>query len=478
MRVGLRVLLGYFAIVALTGVLLAQVFVQQIKPGVRQAMEDTLIDTANLLAELASDDMKAGHLADGRFAAAVASTQQRDVRADIYGFDKLRTAYRISVTDARGIVIFDSEGRDVGRDNSTWNDVARTLAGEYGARSSPETPGDTENTVMHVAAPIFDEGKIVGVLTVAKPNRSVAPFIERSQQKVRDAGIGLLIAALVVGVAVAWWISSQLGRLRRYADAVTRGERADVPQAHGEFGVLGQALATMREKLEGKQYVEAYVHALTHELKSPLAAIRGSAELLDDDAQRMSADERARFIGIIREQGDRLAQMVDKLLALAAVEHRQRIELPQALQIAALVDEAVADSSTRAQAAQVKLDVASINPALVVQGDGFLLRQALGNFIDNAIDFSPPGGQVSIDVINDGEGIQIRVRDQGPGVPDYARTRVFERFYSLARPDGGSRSSGLGLPFVAEVAELHGGDAALSNLEGGGAQATLSLPAA
>lgn len=478
MRVGLRVLLGYFAIVALTGVLLAQVFVQQIKPGVRQAMEDTLIDTANLLAELASDDMKAGHLADGRFAAAVASTQQRDVRADIYGFDKLRTAYRISVTDTRGIVIFDSEGRDVGRDNSKWNDVARTLAGEYGARSSPETPGDTENTVMHVAAPIFDEGKIIGVLTVAKPNRSVAPFIERSQQKVRDAGIGLLIAALVVGIAVAWWISNQLGRLRRYADAVTRGERADVPQAHGEFGVLGQALATMREKLEGKQYVEAYVHALTHELKSPLAAIRGSAELLDDDAQRMSADERARFIGIIREQGDRLAQMVDKLLALAAVEHRQRIELPQALHIAALVDEAVADSSTRAQAAQVKLDVASINPALVVQGDGFLLRQALGNFIDNAIDFSPPGGHVSIDAINDGERIQIRVRDQGPGVPDYARTRVFERFYSLARPDGGSRSSGLGLPFVAEVAELHGGDAALSNLEGGGAQATLSLPAA
>ena len=107
MRVGLRVLLGYFAIVALTGVLLAQVFVQQIKPGVRQTMEDTLIDTANLLAELAADDMKAGHLADGRFAAAVAATQHRDVGADIYGFDKLRTSYRITVTDARGIVVYD-----------------------------------------------------------------------------------------------------------------------------------------------------------------------------------------------------------------------------------------------------------------------------------------------------------------------------------------------------------------------------------
>ncbi len=478
MRVGLRVLLGYFAIVALTGVLLAQVFVQQIKPGVRQAMEDTLIDTANLLAELAADDMKAGHLADGRFAAAVAATQQRDVGADIYGFDKLRTSYRITVTDARGIVIYDSAGRDVGRDNSRWNDVARTLAGEYGARSSPETPGDTTNTVMHVAAPIFDQGKIIGVLTVAKPNRTVAPFIERSQQKVRDAGIALLVAALVVGIAVAWWISSQLGRLRRYADAVTRGERADVPQAHGEFGVLGQALATMREKLEGKQYVEAYVHALTHELKSPLAAMRGSAELLDDDGARMTPEERTRFIGIIREQGDRLAQMVDKLLALASVEHRQRIESPQRLPVAALVAEAVADLSPRARSVGIALAVAAVDPALAVVGDGFLLRQAIGNFIDNAIDFSPPGGQVSIDASRDGERVAIRVRDSGPGVPEYARTRVFERFYSLARPDGGSRSSGLGLPFVAEVAELHGGEARLDNIAGGGAQAVLSLPLA
>ncbi|AXA83733.1 two-component system sensor histidine kinase CreC [Lysobacter oculi] len=478
MRVGLRVLLGYFAIVALIGVLLAQVFVQQIKPGVRQAMEDTLIDTANLLAELAADDMKAGRLADGRFAAAVASNQHRDVGAAIYGFDKRRTAYRISVTDARGIVVYDSEGRDIGRDNSRWNDVARTLAGEYGARSSPETPGDTQHSVMHVAAPILDGGRIIGVLTVAKPNRTVAPFIERSQRKVRDAGIGLLVAALVVGIAVAWWISSQLGRLRRYADAVTRGERATPPKAHGEFGELGRALATMREKLEGKQYVEEYVHALTHELKSPLAAIRGSAELLDDDAGTMREDERARFVGIIREQGDRLAQMVDKLLALAAVEHRQRIESPRRLAVADLLGEAAGDAASRAQAANVRLQLRPVDDALMVEGDGFLLRQALGNFIDNAIAFSPVGGEVEIAARRESDRIDIDIRDHGRGVPDYARDRVFERFYSLARPDGGSRSSGLGLSFVAEVAALHGGEAALRNIDAGGALATLSLPAA
>ena len=478
MRVGLRVLFGYFLIVALAAVLLAQVFVQQIKPGVRQAMEDTLIDTANLLAELAADDIKAGTLANGRFAAAVDATQRRDVGAEIHGFDKLRTAYRITVTDERGIVIYDSEGKDVGRDNSKWNDVARTLRGQYGARSSAEVPGDDSSTVMHVAAPVFDNGRIIGVLTVAKPNRIVEPFIARSQKKVRDAGIGLLVAALAVGALVAWWLSSQLGRLRRYADAVTRGERATVPKAHGEFGALGQALATMREKLEGKQYVEEYVHALTHELKSPLAAIRSGAELLQDDGGRMDAAERARFIGIIREQGDRLAQMVDKLLALAAVEHRQRIESPRPVAVAGLVEAAAGDFVTSADAAGVRIDIGAIDPALQVSGDRFLLRQALGNLIDNAIAFSPQGGVVKLDASLDRERITLQVRDVGPGVPDYARGRIFERFYSLARPEGGSRSSGLGLPFVAEVAALHGGIARLQDADGGGTRAVIELPAA
>lgn len=478
MRVGLRVLFGYFLIVALAAVLLAQVFVQQIKPGVRQAMEDTLIDTANLLAELAADDIKAGTLANGRFAAAVDATQRRDVGAEIHGFDKLRTAYRITVTDARGIVIYDSEGKDVGRDNSKWNDVARTLRGQYGARSSAEVPGDDSSTVMHVAAPVIDNGRIIGVLTVAKPNRIVEPFIARSQKKVRDAGIGLLVAALAVGALVAWWLSSQLGRLRRYADAVTRGERATVPKAHGEFGALGQALATMREKLEGKQYVEEYVHALTHELKSPLAAIRSGAELLQDDGGRMDAAERARFIGIIREQGDRLAQMVDKLLALAAVEHRQRIESPRPVAVAGLVEAAAGDFATSADAAGVRIDSGAIDQALQVSGDHFLLRQALGNLIDNAIAFSPQGGVVKLDASLDRERITLQVRDVGPGVPDYARGRIFERFYSLARPEGGSRSSGLGLPFVAEVAALHGGIARLQDADGGGTRAVIELPAA
>jgi len=475
MNIGLRVLLGYFLIVALAALLVGKVFVEQVKPGVRQAMEGTLIDTANTLAELASDDMLAGRIADGAFARRMRAVHARKVGADVWGFAKDSSGFRVTVTDARGIVVFDSEGKDLGRDNSRWNDVYRTLRGEYGARSTRSDPGDEDSTVMHVAAPIRDaRGGIVGVLTVAKPNKAMAPFITRSQKIVARWGFVLMGTALLVGIAAAWWLSRQLGALRRYADAVAAGERASQPDAAGEFGDLGRALHDMREKLEGKQYVEQYVHALTHELKSPLAAIRGAAELLEAAPGQppMAEADRQRFVASIAAQGERMAQMVDKLLALAAVEHRQRIEQPQALDPAQLLREAVDAVRAHADSVGIGLQVDAAD-GLVFSGDPFLLRQALVNLLDNALDFAPPGSTVDVRALPGGDAIRFEVADRGPGVPDYARERVFERFYSLPRPHGGSRSSGLGLPFVAQVAGLHGGRAELLEREGGGSVAVL-----
>ena len=472
MNIGLRVLLGYFLIVALAALLVGKVFVEQVKPGVRQAMEGTLIDTANTLAELATDDMLAGRMADGAFAQRVRAVQAREVGADIWGFSKQRSGFRVTVTDARGIVVFDSESKDIGRDNSRWNDVYRTLRGQYGARSTRLDPDDPDSTVMHVAAPIHDaQGRILGVLTVAKPNSAMAPFIARSQKIVARWGFVLMGAALLVGVLAAWWLSRQLGALRRYADAVTAGERAVQPAAAGEFGDLGRALHDMREKLEGKQYVEQYVHALTHELKSPLAAIRGAAELLE---QPLPEADRQRFVASIAAQGERMAQMVDKLLALAAVEHRQRIEQVQSLDAAVLLHEAADAVRDHAEATGIEVRVEPAN-GLVLTGDGFLLRQALVNLLDNALDFAPRGSTVDVRALRDGETVRFEVADRGAGVPDYARERVFERFYSLPRPDGGSRSSGLGLPFVAQVAELHGGSTSLAEREGGGGTVAILL---
>lgn len=480
MRIGLRVLLGYFVIVALAALLLGRVFVQQVKPGVRQAMEDTLADTANVLAELATDDLLAGRINEGQFALRIRALRNRDIGAEIWGFDKREASYRVTVTDDKGIVVFDSAGLELGRDNSRWNDVYRTLRGRYGARSTRSDPDDDSTSVMYVAAPIKNSGRIVGVLTVSKPNRAIEPFIVRSQGVILRWGLVLLGTALLVGLLASWWLSRQLGGLRRYADAVTAGERATLPDSAGEFADLGRALETMRGRLEGKQYVEQYVHTLTHELKSPLAAIRGAAELLETPpgGQPLPDVDRARFAASIGAQSERMAQMIDKLLALAAVEHRQRIDQPVPVDVPGLLRELAESAATRLQAAGVRLEITADTPLPPLSGDAFLLRQMLGNLLDNAIEFSSRGGTVEVAVrSNDGE-LRIEVADRGPGVPDYALERVFERFYSLPRPGGGARSSGLGLTFVAEVAELHGGRATLQNREGGGAVARVELPTA
>jgi two-component system sensor histidine kinase CreC len=478
MKIGLRIFLGYFVIVALAALLLARVFVAEVKPGVRQAMEDTLVDTANVLAELATDDMVAGHINDGPFARRVRALRGRDFGAEIWGFGKRTANYRVYVTDAHGMVVFDSagpagKGSEIGKDYSRWNDVYLTLRGRYGARSTRSDPADENSTVMHVAAPIRDGGRIIGVLTVAKPNRALAPFIARSQDTVLRWGWVLMGAALLIGLLAAWWLSRQVNALQRYANAVTAGERAPPPRTVGEFGELGRALETMRTRLEGKQYVEQYVHSLTHEMKSPLAAIRGSAELLEAP---MADEDRVRFATSIRTQSERLAQMIDKLLALAAVEHRQRLEQPEWLAPASLAQEAAEQCAQRLEQAGMVLRL-TLAPGLPrIRGDAFLLRQALVNLIDNAADFSPPRGEIELRMDADDRQLRIEVADRGQGVPNYAMPRVFERFYSLPRPDGGSRSSGLGLCFVAEVAALHDGTVELRNRGGGGAIATLAIP--
>lgn len=478
MRLGLRLFLGFFLIVGLAAFFVMRVFVDEVKPGVRQAMESTLVDTANVLAAMAADDLKAGRIAEGRFAGDLARVRDHDPEATIWRFPKRSIDYRVTVTDARGIVVFDSEGRDLGRDNSRWNDVYRTLRGEYGARSSPESPG-SERTVMHVAAPVFDPdapGTLIGVLTVAKPNRTLEPFIEASQRSILGKGAWLIGLSALVGLLMTWWLARRIGRLNRYAQAVAAGEPvAPPPPRRDEIGDLARALEDMRRKLEGKAYVEQYVQSLTHEMKSPLAAIRGAAELLQEP---LPEPERRRFAANIQAQQQRLTETIDKLLALAEVEQHGWLQRREALDLSALLRQLAASVEPQLAAARLQLRVEGADSPLVVRGDPFLVRQALANLVDNAIAFSPAGGSILLGISVAEGRVRATVRDAGPGVPDYALGRVFERFYSLARPDGGGRSSGLGLPFVREVARLHGGEAWLGNRDGGGAEAGLSLPLA
>ncbi|MBP1133198.1 two-component system sensor histidine kinase CreC [Serratia sp. PL17] len=470
MRIGLRLLLGYFLIVAVAGYFVLSIFVQEVKPGVRRATEGTLVDTANLLAQIARLDMQRDDVAHGQLAQAFAQLNQRPIGANIAGIRKDRSEYHVYLTDHQGNVIFDSSGQALGQDYSRWNDVYLTLRGQYGARSTRSNPQDENSSVMYVAAPVLEQGKIIGVLSVGKPNSTMAPVIKRSERRILWAGALLLGIALLIGLGFVWWINRSIGRLVRYADGVAQGESIPLPKMGGhELKQLAQSLESMRVKLEGKAYIEQYVHTLTHELKSPLAAIRGAAELLQELPPPATAQ---RFLTNIEQQSARIQQLVDKLLVQARLESRPGLELAP-LAMAVLVRQAVAGKEAQAAQRGVLLQIEEVEE-MTLTGDGLLISQALTNLLDNALDFTPPGGAISVCGKRQDNHYRITISDDGTGIPDYALDKVFERFYSLARADK-PKSSGLGLSFVQEVARLHRGGIRLHNRQPQGVAAIFTL---
>lgn len=488
MKLGLRLLLGFFLITGIAAFFVLRVFVLEVRPSVREVMEDLLVDTANILAELAREDLAAmpagGNLAGSRFAGAVSDYAARPVDAQIWGLDKRTLDYRVYLTDARGTVVFDTGFRDrqpdaTGQDYSQWRDVARTLRGEYGARATREVKTDDSSSVMYVAAPVLgpDRQRVIGVLTVAKPMSTVTPFIARAERKILQQGLWLLVLSAVVGVLVTGWVIWSVRRLRHYAQHVQFGLREPAPRLSGELGELARAMEAMRERLDGHAHIEQTVRALTHELKSPLTAIAGAAELLHDE---LPAADRIAFTDQIQHQSARLQALVERMLELSKLEHQARPALRVAVPLAACVDQVCADAAARL--AQRTVQLAWLHrDAASVQGDPELLQLALANLLDNAIQFAPRGSLVTLAVARHGAALRFSIRDRGPGVPDFAMPRLGERFFSTPRPaEAGQpahKGSGLGLAIVRQVAAMHGAELRFAAAEPG-LEVTLAFPAA
>ena len=466
MHLGIRILFGFFLITGLAGFFVLRIFVAEVKPSVREVMEDMMVDTANILAELAADDLHTGGMAQGRFATQVAAYARRPIDARIWGLDKQSLDFRIYVTDAKGMVVFDSAHAAEGQDYSQWRDVARTLRGEYGARATREVQRDDRSAVLYVAAPVTYQGQTIGVLTVAKPVATVQAFIDRAERKILVSGFWLLGLSAAVGVAVTLWVVFSIRQLRRYANAMEAGKKLPLPRMQGELGELAQAMQAMRQRVEGRDYIEGYVRALTHELKSPLAAIRGAGELLQDP---LPEPDRYAFATDILAQTQRLQSLVDRLLELSKLEQRQELHRPQNLVLADFLASFVA--LTQIERAHIAIDLIASEDSQTVRIEPALLALALSNLLDNAAAFAPPGSRSTLAAV----GRSIVVQDMGPGVPDFALPKLGQKFFSTVSPDGHTKGSGLGLAIVAQTMALHGGTLQIANTHPG-LRVTLQFP--
>ena len=469
-----RVTLFFIAFIITLGFYqLARHFLSEVEPQTFQATEEMMVDTANLLAEIAGADLKSENLHQ-----AFDKAHARKFDSKIFEHLKHRVGINAYITDAKGRVVFDSEGgKREGLDYRSKRDVSLTLAGRYGARSTRDNPDDSTTSVLYVAAPIGDPQHPTGVLTVYKPQLDVMPLI-RERRRIIYTACGLIGSGIIFLIgAVFLWLFHPIGKITEYARAIERGERPAKPKIGigREVNTLAHALDSMRDSLENRKYVERYVQTLTHEMKSPLAAIRGAAELLDED---MPVDARKRFIGNIRAETARSERLISRLLELSAIESRTRLDQADEIDFRDIVTRAIDQARPLAENVGVRLHLETAPSPLPVRGDAFILRAAVTNLLENAIDFSPRGSAVEIHLKASDNNVQLTIRDHGEGIPDYAREKVFERFYSLRHPGSGRKGTGLGLTLVREAAELHGGSITLDPADGGGTVAGLLLPLA
>ena len=450
-----------------------------VEPQLFQATEEALVDAANILASFAEQGFKGGGFDDGALRAAMDSTRGKALDAVIHNHAKREVGIDVYVTDAEGIVLFDSGYPErEGEDFSMKRDVHRTLKGKYGARSSRVDEQDDTSSVLHVAAPIGDAEKPLGVLTVYKAQSDVFPIIRRRISEIWW-GTGLVGGGILFCVGVVFvWQYRPISKLTEYARDIEMGRRRPLPYLGlgKEVNTLARALESMRETLEGRQFAGRYVQTLTHEMKSPLAAIRGAAELLNDDGGAMPEADKRRFLGNISAEALRADRLLAKLLELSVIEGKAALDVSDVMDLRLLLDRVVSETQAMADLAGVTVDLLEAEHPAMAQGDPFILRAAIMSLLENAVDFSPAGGTVKVGLETAGAFHRIVIADEGEGIPEYAREKVFERFFSLRHMGSGRKGTGLGLTLVRDAADLHQGSVVLEPNDSRGTRAVLAIP--
>lgn len=377
-------------------------------------------------------------------------------RMQVYNLSAVR------ILDAAGCVVATTRGED-GLCLTSLPEVQTALAGHYTAvvreRISDEPlPPISEvrsrgSTRVFTALPVFSDGAVVAVVRASRTNLDARTSLWHNRRGLLFGVLLTGLSAVLVSFLFAALIAGPLRRLTRAAQLIAEGQsvptlpplspRTWLPIPR-EIRTLGAALSIMTSRLRGRaDYIAELAQNVSHELKTPITGIRGAAELLRDQWEGMSDEQRRRFADNIDQDAARMGRLVSRLLHLAQIENA-----PDPTERVPVED------FFRALAARypgVTLELSAPPPHIVISSDH--LRSAVSNLLENALRHGA-GQPVTLRVRSDAGRLRIEVADHGPGISPANQARLFQRFFTTVRDDGGT---GLGLAIVRAVAERQGG---------------------
>ena len=373
---------------------------------------------------------------------------------------------RVVIVNRKGFGVVDSQFPAGNAQNfSNRPEIAAALSG------NPFPPGTRhsktlDQTLLYVAVPTFavsasSKPSISGAVRITFPTSAVEARVQRYWLFLLAIGGTVLATAAVVGSRFARWVSSPLAELESTAAVAGGGDlgvRASVQSGPPEVRSLAltfNQMVTELEQLVSSQ--EEFVADASHQLRTPLTALRLRLEIVGDEVSEAAKADLERAL----EEVERLSRLVDGLLALARAE----VSPGERVDLAKLVGDRVEAWSALAAECEVQL-VATVTGTVLVGADR--LGQAVENLLSNALAVSPRGGTVLVS----GSRGELHVTDQGPGLSAEKRARAFDRFW---RGGESGTGSGLGLAIVKRLVEIDGGTIELRDAPGGGLDAVIRL---
>ena len=391
-----------------------------------------------------------------------------------------RTGGRAVIVDERGDVLADSEPAAVGQRNfASRPEIATALEGQVAEGTRYSTTLGTG--LLYVAVPVSVGERTLGAVRVSYETDQVDARVRRYWLLLAGAGLVTLSIAGGLGILFARWVTGPIADLQRAATRIGEGElstRADERAGPPEVRDLASAFNATAARLEDLVTAqENFVADASHQLRTPLTALRLRLEMLEADADESIADD----LEGARREVQRMSRLVDGLLVLARAE-RARAALPEPVALAPIL--AGRAEAWEPVAAERAVTLVVVDTDRRARATTDHLESVLDNLLANAIDHSPPGATVTllvdVETADDHSMVGVHVVDQGPGLDAEQRERAFDRFWraSARRPtaDGDSLGgSGLGLAIVRRLVETDRGTAELRAAPDGGIDATVLL---
>ena len=339
-----------------------------------------------------------------------------------------------------------------------------------------QLPG-TDEAYEASAAPVYLGDAIFGAILLARPPGQLASaWPDVAGRVVGAAGIGLAVALalmLLLTRRITRPLTAMQAATHRVAEGDLRAELGrtgtqELDELASDFNLMVRRLA----QRDGE--TREFLMRVTHDLRTPLTAIRGHAAALSDGV--VPQEDVLRSLAAIEGEATRLETLVADLLDLARLDaHRFKLDLAR-VEPSDVLDRAFDAMEAEATARGVSYE-RSIDPMPTVVTDESRVQQIVVNLLDNALRWTPAGGTVRLEGRSlPSGGFAAAVTDTGPGVPDRDRERIFDAFLSLETPDG-QRGSGLGLAISRQLARALGGDVRMESREGSGSRFVLELPA-